>query len=190
MSKINLLPWREELRKEQNRIFAISCVIPAAIGLLVLFFSHLIITHLIESKETDERYLNQELDLNKGLITEVEGIDSKKKDLLERVSIIQTLQSTRVYLVRLLDALAKYTPNDIVLSSITQSEKEVRIVGRSTSNNAISLFMRNLDRMDWIESTKLTDVRESTASEIRDAKSVSALSKEVNLSFTLILVEK
>jgi type IV pilus assembly protein PilN len=189
MSKINLLPWREELRKEQNRIFAISCAIPVSAGVIVLIMFHLLIGHMVEVKKMDESYLNQELDLNKSLIKEVEGIDTKKKDLLERVSIIQTLQSTRVYLVRLLDALAKYTPDDIVLSSISQNNKEVTIFGRSSSNNAISLLMRSLDRLDWVESTKLTDVREGTIAGGGDAK-VFTSGREVNLSFTLILVQK
>jgi type IV pilus assembly protein PilN len=189
MSKINLLPWREELRKEQNRIFAISCLVPVSAGLFVLMIFHLLIGHMVEVKKTDENYLNQELYLNKTLIKEVEGIDTKKKDLLARVSIIQTLQSTRVYLVRLFDALAKYTPDDIVLSSISQNDKEVTILGKSSSNNAISLFMRSLDRLDWVESTKLTDVREGVPPGGRDTK-VPNFGKEINLSFTLILVEK
>ncbi len=180
MSKINLLPWREELRKEQNQIFAISCAFPISAAIIVLLCFHFIIARMVETKKIDEAYLNQELDVNKGLIKEVEGIDTKKKELLERVSIIQTLQSTRVYLVRLLDALAKYTPDDVVLSSVSQVGKEVTIEGKSGSNNAISLFMRNLDRLDWIESTKLTGVREGASTDGKDS----------NLSFTLILVEK
>lgn len=187
MSKINLLPWREELRKEQNRIFAISCAVPVGVGVIVLIFFHLLISQMVDSKKIDETYLNQELDLNKSLIKEVEGIDTKKKELLDRVSIIQTLQSTRVYLVRLLDALAKYTPDDVVLFSVSQTNKDVTIVGRSGSNNSISLFMRSLDRLDWVESTKLTDVREATDQETQGAP---AFSKEINLSFTLVLVEK
>jgi type IV pilus assembly protein PilN len=190
MNKINLLPWREELRKEQNRIFAISCAVPVSLGVLVLFFFHVLIGHMVEIKKMDESFLNQELDLNKRLIKEVEGIDTKKKELLERVSIIQTLQSTRVYLVRLLDALAKYTPDDVVLSGITQVGKEVTIVGKSGSNNAISLFMRSLDRLDWVESTKLTDVREGIVSDSSGLQSSPGSTKYINLSFTLVLVEK
>jgi len=182
MSSINLLPWREELRKTRNKIFAITCAIPTLAAAMIILLLHFLLAHLVAVKKADEVYLNQQLDLNKDLIKEVEGIDTKKKELLDRVSIIQSLQRTRVNLVRLLDALSRYTPDGIVLNKLSKSDKQITIVGIADSNNAISFMMRNLDKLDWVESTKLTDVREGSAE--------NTSLKSGQLAFTVIMMEK
>lgn len=188
MSKINLLPWRDELRKKNNQIFFTFLFISGLAAFLVVLLIHLVFTNIISSKKLDEDYLIRELDANKSLIQEVEGIDNKKQELLSRVNVIQSLQSNRVFVVRLLDALAKGTPDGVVLNKITRQDKTVTILGNADSNNAISFFMRNLDDLDWIETAKLTDVRGQEGNSA-PTSGVSGASPE-GLSFTISLVEK
>jgi len=177
MSKINLLPWREELRKRNNYVLIFYAVITVIAGIVILILIHLILQSIINQKTADQDYLNQQLEANRGLIKVVEDIDQKRSQLISRVKIIQSLQKDRSLLVRLFDALAKYTPDEIVLTEVSRSDNLITLSGTSRSNSAISFFMRNIGQLNWVESAKLTNVQDQ--------------SKNNNLlSFSITLTEK
>jgi len=130
VSKINLLPWREELRIVRNRIFyAILIVSAAACGGLVVLIS-IVLDRRVEVQTANVEYIDKELLSVKGEISEIKGLQENKKQLLERMAVIGSLQTDRYTIVKLLDLFPRILPAGVYLTEVSRKE-----VGPNTTNS-------------------------------------------------------
>ncbi|MGB0712211.1 MAG: PilN domain-containing protein, partial [Gammaproteobacteria bacterium] len=79
------------------------------------------------------------------LLNEKKKLREEEKNLRNRMNVIEDLQFSRPLAVYLFDSLARLVPEDIYLSSITQTDAAVKIEGTSTSATSVSDFMRRLN---------------------------------------------
>ena len=121
MTRINLLPWRETLRKERQRQFA--SVMTGAVVLMgvIVFYIHLHIGGMIDYQESRNDYLNKEIARVDEKIKEIRELESQKKQLLNRMDVIQDLQTQRPLVVHMLDELVRTLPEGLYLSSVKQA---------------------------------------------------------------------
>ncbi len=155
MAKINLLPWREELRKRRQKDFVISVVLAVAVTLLFLGVFHLHVEGLQNYQNRRNQMLQQEIAGLDRRITEIKDIEEKKNTLLTKIEIIQQLQESRPEIVHLFDELARTTPKGIYLTSFKQSGSGLTMDGKAQSNARISDFMRAIDASLWLTNPKL-----------------------------------
>lgn len=115
MSNINLLPWRTEQILYKNNIFiAIGGVIAVATLILILILNMFI--KILSSYRIQElNKLNDKIGFYQAKTKEIASLKERKKLLLERLSIINDLQSQRALIVNLLEQIANSVPNGIVL---------------------------------------------------------------------------
>jgi len=125
MSKINLLPWREELKKVRNRIFysILGGAIVLSVIIVVLGDSYL--NYRINVENANIGYINQELKDAKEQVGEVQKLRENKKQLLARMSIIQSLQGDRTSVVKLLDIIPRLIPEGLYLTLLSRKEMEM-----------------------------------------------------------------
>lgn len=156
MAKINLLPWREELRAEQTRQFvtmlALSVFMTAAIILLV----HVNIAGQISHQEFRNGILNKEIEKLDLALKEIKTLEETKQELLSRMEVIQSLQQRRPQIVHLFDEFVRTVPEGIYLTSIKQKGKDLTITGVAESNGRVSAYMRNIDASEWMSTPKLS----------------------------------
>ena len=85
MAKINLLPWREELRKERQQEFVGIIVAVAIVAASLVWF----VTGQVESQYKAQKYRNafiqQEMAVLSEQITEIQALRDKRDQLLERM---------------------------------------------------------------------------------------------------------
>lgn len=182
MPNINLLPWRKTRVLYQNRIFfaiasaaALSCaIIIVLLGLGVKF--------LTEREEMKIVRIREEINKLENLIIEIEQLHEQKQLLLARRGVIQALQASRPFVVKIFDNIVRAVPNGMYLNSMNRSGKQLTINGFSESNARISLFMRALQHMDWLKEAALEEIK--TKSETM-ASSVSNVQQ--GTEFTLIV---
>ncbi len=155
MAKINLLPWRQELRKEQQRqfftILGLSLVL-VVVGILAV---HLQYARLIGKQEDRNAFLTQHIRKVEAEIKEIDALAEKKDRLLARMEIIQKLQRNRPEMVRLFDELVRVLPEGVHLSKLKQTGRTLNMDGIAQSNARVSAFMRNIDESDWLADPKL-----------------------------------
>ena len=145
MPQINLLPWRQELRKEQQRQFFTIMIMSLALMILIILATHLQINRMINTQESRNSLLTSVIKTVDTQLTEIKNLESEKQRLLDRMKIIQQLQRDRPEVVRLFDDLARTVPNGIFLTAVKQQGKGLTIDGVAQSNARVSSFMRNLD---------------------------------------------
>ena len=176
MAKINLLPWREELRKEKTRQFTstLGFAVILTVGALVLL--HVTISGQINHQQKRNKILQDEIDQLDIALKEIEGLEETKEKLLSRMDIIQSLQQKRPQIVHLFDEIVRTVPEGIYLTGIKQSGTTININGVAESNGRVSAYMRNIDGSDWMATPKLT-VIESKKGTLRSSDFVLTTSQ-------------
>lgn len=164
MSRINLLPWRAELRARQKKQFLATLAFSALVGALVSGMIYSYYSSHVSGQEARNKYLEDQIALGEKKIEEIKDLDVKKQRLLSRKEVIDTLQADRSRVVRLFESLVKATPEGVVLTLVKQNEQGMSIEGRTQSNTRVSTYMRNLEASGWMKNPELS-VIEATKSD-------------------------
>lgn len=155
MSKINLLPWRETLRKEKQQEFFAMLGFFALMAAGIVGMVHFYHSQLIENQESRNRYMEDQITQIDKKIKEIQELEKEKQKLLDRMRAIEQLQGNRPLVVRLFDELITSLPEGVSVTSITQKGNRITIGGEAQSNARVSSFMRNLEAAKWLAQPKL-----------------------------------
>lgn len=159
MAHINLLPWREQRRKEQQRQLLTMTGLSAILMLLIVLTIHMHYSRLISTQYARNDYLAGKISEVKKQLTEIRNLEKAKRGLLERMKIIQRLQHNRPEVVHLFDELARRIPEGVHLSSFKQTHNKLIIEGMAQSNARVSDFMRNIAASDWLANPVLDVIK-------------------------------
>ena len=164
MPRVNLLPWRDEIRSDKERRFFISLGIAALAMLGVIGLVQFGINQVIDlQQDRNDIITTQITKLNKE-IKEINELEAQKDALLARMNIIQSLQGTRPLVVHLFDELVRTLPDGVYTKKITQNKDKLVIEGFAQSNARVSTFMRNIEKSEWLKDPTLTVIRTATDS--------------------------
>lgn len=158
MAKINLRPWREELRAEKQQQFLMMLVgaVVVSIGLVFLWQSD--VKEQKAYQEARNAYIQNAMKELDEQIREIEDLKKKRAELLSRMQVIQELQGTRPVVVRVFDELVRTLPDGLFYSDLTKRGDRLSIAGMSESNSRISSLMRNFEGSEWFADPNLTSV--------------------------------
>ena len=166
MAHINLLPWRDERRKQKQQQFAVVGAGAAILGALLVLLAHMQMEGLINKQNQRNQFLDSEIvELDKK-INKIKDMEKTKNALLARMDIIQQLQRSRPQSVHLMDQLVYTLPDGVYLNKIGQQGPALTLSGVAQSNARVSAYMRNIDGSQWMAKPKL-DVIETKGSERR-----------------------
>ncbi len=177
-TRINLLPWREELRQERQKQFMSLLVLTALLAAAIVGLIHFQMNSKIDYQNSRNSYLKNEIAKLDNEIKEIAELQKVRKSLIERMDIIQALQSSRPSIVHLFTDLVTTVPNGVFLQTLEQKGDTLIITGEAESNARVSSYMRNLSNSDWLTDPNLEII------EIKDKK-VTRIS-----SFTLTIKQK
>lgn len=155
MARINLLPWRDNLRRQRQREFGMTIAGALFLTLLLGFYVHLHVSGMIDHQKARNGFLKQEISEMDRKIKEIKDLENTKAKLLARINVIQQLQGSRPEVVHLFDELVTRTPEGSYLTDVQQKAKLVTINGRAQSNARVSSYMRNIDVSEWLHSPLL-----------------------------------
>jgi len=158
MSRINLLPWREELRRERNQKFYVTTAMLGVFGLAIMFIANVQVSAQLNVQTERNNYVIERQKELEEKIVEIDKLKKERSELESRMNIIQDLQGNRSVVVRLFDEIAKKTPDGVYLKKIDRSGSRFTIKGVAEANNRISNMMRNLDQSPWFTDPNLTSV--------------------------------
>ncbi len=158
MTKINLLPWREELRKQKKQEFFTVLVGMVIIGALLVFSANTLIAGKISHQDGRNQYLSTEIKKLDDKIKEIKNLQARRNQLVERMKVIQNLQGNRPVVVHLLDELTRTIPDGVYYTKATRTGNKLTLEGLAETNNKISKLMRNLDNSVWFSNPNLSTV--------------------------------
>jgi type IV pilus assembly protein PilN len=159
MIPINLLPHREERRREQRKRFAFLGVVTFAAGAIIVGAVHTYFSNRIEAQGDRNQFLEGEIATLDRQIEEIKKLKEQTQALLSRKKVVESLQSNRSETVRLLDQLVRQIPDGVYLKAVKQSGDRVNLIGYASSNARVSTLMRNLEASPWLESPSLVEIK-------------------------------
>jgi type IV pilus assembly protein PilN len=177
-TRINLLPWREMQRKEQDRQLLTIAVGAWILMGVIIFYAHVHVSSLIENQNRRNDFLNQEIAKVDKEIKEIAALKKQRADLIARMNVIYELQSDRTQVVHLFDELARKLPEGIYFSSLKHTGNNIALQGTAQSNARVSALMRNLASSDWFANPELEVITTKAAGSDR----VSSFSLNVKQS--------
>lgn len=158
MILINLLPHREERRRQRKRSFFIGLAAAVVGGMVIAGLWYGALQQMIQAQQSRNGFLRTEIGKLEGQIKDIANLRAEIEGLKARQEAVEDLQLNRNVPVHLLDELVRLTPEGLYLSSIRQTDNVVLISGYAQTNERVSEFLRNgqtnspwLDRMELVE---------------------------------------
>jgi type IV pilus assembly protein PilN len=161
MIKINLLPYREKEKKE-NLLFELV-ILSGILGIfvLLLFAVHIWFTVSVMSLESKiEEGTTKLVELDKK-VGDIDRFKKNKKELEQKLSVINSLETDRIFPIRMLDGLNLLLPSkEVWLDKIIQTGDGLRIEGIARDNGVVARFMKDLEKAEFIKSVELVVSKE------------------------------
>lgn len=161
MPNINLRPWREELRAQEQQEFLMITGLSALAGVMIFFALKGVMDGRLENQTARNDYLKSEISKLDIKIKEVSDLKRQRQELVERMELIQNLQGNRPVIVRVFDGITRSVPDDLYLDEIKKTGNAMSIKGYSEANSQIAELMRNFDTAEWFTKPVLIDVSAS-----------------------------
>lgn len=159
MARINLLPWREEARRERQRQFLYSLMGTLVLGAILVLIVGMFFDQRISHQESRNQQIQVEINRLEQRIARIAELERTRDRLLSRKQIIESLQASRSLTVELLDKLAKTIPVGITLTNVRQQGNNLTLLGTSQSNARVSAYLQSLEDMDLFVNPELQYVR-------------------------------
>jgi type IV pilus assembly protein PilN len=176
MPRINLLPWREEQRRERKLAFLVALGGATIAAVVAAFAVYLLMGSMVDAQQRRNAMLAGEIKQLDKQIEEINDLESSKQRFIARMEIIEKLQRSRPQIVHLFDEIVRTLPDGVYLTSVKQTDKRLKFQGVAQSSTRVSAFMRNIDGSEWLKDPELEVVE-------------SGKEKTVGSSFTLFADE-
>ena len=163
MILINLLPHREERRRQRRQAFFVGLGLAAGVGALVAGLWFTALQQMTQVQQSRNNFLRDEIAKLEGQIKDIANLRAEIEGLKARQAAVENLQLNRNIPVHLLDELVRLTPEGIHLSSIKQTDNLVLVSGMAQTNERVSEFLRNAQNdSPWLDRMELVEIRAVT----------------------------
>jgi type IV pilus assembly protein PilN len=159
MARINLLPWREEKRRESQRQFMSTLLMTSILGVVLVFLAGAVYDQKVKHQQFRNELVKKEIRKLETRIKRIDELERTRARLISRKQVIERLQASRAMTVELLDKLAKSIPVGVTLTSMRQQGPTLVLAGTSQSNARVSAYLKELEQNDLFLSPQLDFVR-------------------------------
>ena len=156
--QINLLPWRQKRREHQQRQFVNALALVALVGGFLLVVWWQIQSSQIAKQDERNALLKAEIEVFEGKIREIRALAKKRKELLDRMRVIQELQGNRPVSVRLFDEMVRQLGDNVYFEKMSLRQTRLDITGIAESNNRISTQLRNFTASEWFDGPNVSKI--------------------------------
>lgn len=160
MAHINLLPWRDWERERKKKEFLGNLAGVLVLGGVLVFAGGWALDNNIEQQNARNSFVQSKISELDTKIAEIAQLEQQRKDLEERMALIQELQGNRPVIVRVFDEMVRTLSKGVHYQKLEMASGNMKVEGTAESNNRISSLMRNLDESEWFQSPNLRSIKE------------------------------
>lgn len=160
MILINLLPHREERRRQRKRAFFAGLGMAAVAGVGAAVIWYVVLQQLTAQQQSRNAFLTTEIKRLELQIKDIADLKSEIEGLKARQKAVEDLQTNRNVPVYLLDELVKFTPEGIYFTAVKQAGDIVTVTGVAQTNERVSEFLRNTqNQSQWLRKPELVEIK-------------------------------
>ncbi|MDN0074814.1 PilN domain-containing protein [Crenobacter sp. SG2303] len=167
MILINLLPHREARQHAHRRRFRWLCATSTGIAVLLVGATAMWLSLAITVQERRNAYLQQAITKLDQDIGRIDLLKRQRSELLARKTRLDSLLRRRSDAIRLMDQLARLTPDGVYLRELKQDGEHIALSGYAISGARVPGFLRALGESDAFDMPQLVEVKTVTVNELR-----------------------
>jgi len=180
MPRINLLPWRTELRQRRKKEFLVALAGTLVLAAGTVYLSKLTVQGWTSAQQDRNEILRSEISEIDKQIAEINGLQAQRERLLARMQVITELQRSRPEIVHLFDELVNAIPEGVNLVEVVQQGSRVELQGVAQSSTRVSALMRNIADSDWLRDPGL-DIVEAVRSGVDRNSQFKVFAQQVSM---------
>ena len=167
---INLLPWREERQRLQQRRTIMGSAVIGLVAAIVVAAVWLHFSEEIAFQKKRNKYLSAEIKKTEAQLKEIEKIKDRKEELMNRMTVIYELQEDRVRVVRSLDEFVRMIPEGVFFVSLDRDSKGFELEGVAQSNSQVSALMVRLNESESFSDSNLDTINAGLSDETETSR--------------------
>ena len=159
MSNINLLPWRQQLKKKSKDAFVRIIVIFVLIACAIVAAGYFYLEFAISTQNNRNSEFKQQIAQLDKQIAEIAKLQERRQELIDRMKAIETLQQNRNIAVHLFSDLPTLVASGVYLDSMKFDQRTAQVKGMAESNPRVSSMLRNIDNSKWLGQSNITETK-------------------------------
>ena len=156
MIRINLIPHREAFRQQQIIEYIIVFVAAIAVTITLVVAVDVWVTKDLTSLQEERATLQSTNASLTKKIGELRNLDSLRKEVEDKLKIVDELQAGRFRSLTTLEAVANSMPQNIWLTDIKDGKGTISLKGFGESSQSIANFMRTLENHKLFNQVRLS----------------------------------
>jgi len=162
MIRINLLPVREERRKQdlQQFVALMAAVLIGSVALASVF--HWSLRSDLSETKTAIKQTEQQIERFGPQLEKVQEYKKTKAQIEQKLAVIEELEESRSGPVHMLDELAIHAPDRLWITKLQASGRTVQISGLSLDNELVATFMTALESSAYFKGVELQSTEAKT----------------------------
>ena len=161
-TKINLLPYREEIKQRKKQHFNILMLSALLVGVGLSVLAYVSINSAISNQESRNQFLETEISKLDTDLGEIKKLQQEKENFLAKKQKVEELQEKRSQAAYIIDTLNVLTPENTYLTAVNaENPTTYTITGRAMSDNKIAMLMRALPSTGVFSQPELLSIKKN-----------------------------
>ena len=161
-TKINLLPYREEIKQRKKQQFNILMLSALLVGVGLSVLAYVSINSAISNQESRNQFLETEISKLDTDLGEIKKLQQEKENFLAKKQKVEELQEKRSQAAYIIDTLNVLTPENTYLTAVNAENPTTdTITGRAMSDNKIAMLMRALPSTGVFSQPELLSIKKN-----------------------------
>ncbi|MCW8329639.1 PilN domain-containing protein [Photobacterium sp. SDRW27] len=158
IEKLNLLPWREERRKQHKQRFIVMLGAAVIVVAAVQWLAASYIEQQKYIQQTRNQQLRQEISALERQLALLPELDRQRDALNRRLGVIADIQKERNRVTHLLSMLPGIVPQGVYLDNISMKSARISVNGTGDSNGRLATLLSNAEMSAWLKDVAMHSI--------------------------------
>ncbi|WP_394128456.1 PilN domain-containing protein [Vibrio hepatarius] len=155
---INLLPWREQLRRRHKQRFFGLIIAVLSITVLSQWFAGHYLFSQAQLQQSRLTYLNDYISQLDRRISQLKGLEQDHKALLTRLQVVEQLQQLRNKTTDFMNALPSFIPQGVYVDKINMNGQQIQISGISETTSRLATMLDKLETSQLLSNIEMHSI--------------------------------
>ncbi len=156
--QFNLLPWREEKRREHIKKTRNILLFGVGVGMLLGGGYYTWKRIVLSDHEKALQHIVEQNNALQPLLKEKKTLNKTKEILIHQVNAIESLQANRSSVSHMVEELSVANNQALFLTNFSLTDGKVSISGIAKNDSQISDLMKRLRASEWYQEPKLLEI--------------------------------
>lgn len=158
MEKLNLLPWREQQRRQHRQRFyalmAATCLmVVASVG-----GAHAYLAGQQVIQQGRNQQMAQAIAALEHQLSLLPKLERQRLAFRERLAVIGEIQQERNQVTHLLNLLPTLVPQGVYLNQVTLAARRVTLKGEGDSNGQLAMLLARAEQSPWLNDVAMHSI--------------------------------